>query len=230
MLSLLIEDLDAVVRAVADKQPAAGIHGQRVRLLHLSRTAALLPERLDELAFLGELQDARVGAAMAFGNEDLTVRRDEHVVRLIEVLRLCRAARLAERHQQLALRAELEAPDDRVSNPEADRYASPRNRAGRPQAPHRAPAAARRPDRRSPTRCPRDRRACRAGRSTSPGRSWRPAFRTDRTSEPTAGWTSARSRDRDTYSRRIARRPRCSGRLDRSRPRSSSPRYVPPAS
>ena len=41
-------------------------------------------------------------AAVSFGHEDLAVRRHQHVVRLIEVVRLRCAAGLAERHQQLA--------------------------------------------------------------------------------------------------------------------------------
>ena len=42
------------------------------------------------------------------GDEDVAVRRDEDRVRLEEELRVASAARLAERHQQLAVRAELE--------------------------------------------------------------------------------------------------------------------------
>ena len=45
---------------------------------------------------------------MALGDEDVAVRRDEHVVRLEEELRVASAAGLAERQQQLAVRAELE--------------------------------------------------------------------------------------------------------------------------
>ena len=41
-------------------------------------------------------------------DEDVAVRRDDDVVRLIEVVGRGRAARLAERHQQLAVGAELE--------------------------------------------------------------------------------------------------------------------------
>src|SRR5687767_11192684 len=41
-LPVLVIDLNAVVRAIADEQPAARVHGERMRLLHLARTAALL--------------------------------------------------------------------------------------------------------------------------------------------------------------------------------------------
>src|SRR5438034_3504254 len=45
---------------------------------------------------------------MSLGDEDVTVRRDEDVVRLREVLRAIPATRFAEGHQELAARAELE--------------------------------------------------------------------------------------------------------------------------
>src|SRR5262249_52063318 len=63
VVALLIEDLDAVVLAVADEQPAARIHGQRVGNIDLARTGALLAPGLDELAVPAELHDAGVGVA-----------------------------------------------------------------------------------------------------------------------------------------------------------------------
>ena len=45
---------------------------------------------------------------VAFGDEDISVRRDEDVVRLPEVLRLAPAPRLAQCHQELPFGAELE--------------------------------------------------------------------------------------------------------------------------
>ena len=47
-------------------------------------------------------------AAVAFGDEDIAVRRRDDVVRLVEVVGSRGASRFAERHQQLAVRAELE--------------------------------------------------------------------------------------------------------------------------
>ena len=41
-LAVLIENLDAVVAAVADEQAALGIEGQRVRRVELARPRALL--------------------------------------------------------------------------------------------------------------------------------------------------------------------------------------------
>src|SRR5689334_964810 len=73
-LAVLVEYLDAVVRAVPDEQPALGIHRDRVRAIELARPRSLLAPGLDELAIFGELHDARIGvAAMAVCNEDVAV-------------------------------------------------------------------------------------------------------------------------------------------------------------
>ena len=60
------------------------------------------------LPVLSKLQDARVAAAVSFGDEDVAVRRGHDVVGLVEVVGGGGAAGLAERQQQLALGAELE--------------------------------------------------------------------------------------------------------------------------
>src|SRR5439155_15103959 len=99
---------DPVVAAVADKQPSARIHCQRVRAIQLTIAGSFRPPRLDQLSALREFQDTRVGAAMAFGDEDVSVRRDEHVVRLVEESRRRGAAARAERHQERAVWTELE--------------------------------------------------------------------------------------------------------------------------
>src|SRR5207244_2941943 len=62
------------------------------------------------LSVLRELENAggRAGRrGMAFGNEDVAVRRDEDGVRLREIPWRPRAAGRAERHEQLAVGAEL---------------------------------------------------------------------------------------------------------------------------
>ena len=51
-LAVLIEDLDPVVLAVADEQPAARIHRDRVRLADLAAAGALPAPLLDVLAVL----------------------------------------------------------------------------------------------------------------------------------------------------------------------------------
>src|SRR5215510_15060361 len=69
--SVLVEDLDTAVGAVADEQPSARIHGERVRHVEFARPGTLLAPGLDELAVLVELDDAGVGVAtMSIGDED----------------------------------------------------------------------------------------------------------------------------------------------------------------
>src|SRR5947207_11574376 len=69
-LAVLIEDLDAVVLAVADEQTPARVHGDRVRLADLSRARALAAPFLQELSGAIEFHDAVVLAvALAVGDE-----------------------------------------------------------------------------------------------------------------------------------------------------------------
>ena len=99
-LAVLVQDLHAVVVAIADEEPAARVHRERVRLIELAGTGAELPEALDQLAGFVELQDARVRArrrGVPFGDEDVAVRRDEHVVWLIEIIGRAGAAGFAQR-------------------------------------------------------------------------------------------------------------------------------------
>src|SRR5213594_2963874 len=109
-LAVLIEDLDAVVLAIADEQTSPRVHRDRVRLAHFTAARAFLPPLLDVLPILVEADDAIVPAvAMAVGDEDVAARRDDHVRGLIEQIgRGAADAGLAERTEHLALRAELE--------------------------------------------------------------------------------------------------------------------------
>src|SRR5258707_13192281 len=110
-VAVLIENLDAVVAAVAKKQPAARVHRKRVRAVDLAGRAALLAPGLDEFAGLVELDDAGVGvAAVTVGDENVAIGRDQRCGGGIEFVRTAaRDATLAERQQQLTVRAELEA-------------------------------------------------------------------------------------------------------------------------
>src|SRR5262249_59949419 len=54
-LAVLVEDLDAVVRAVGHEQPPLRIQGQAVRSVELARAGALLAPGLDERPVLREL-------------------------------------------------------------------------------------------------------------------------------------------------------------------------------
>src|SRR2546427_12302202 len=106
-LAVLIEDLDAVVIAIADEEAFARIHRERVRLIEFTGRGAELAPLLDELAGLVELQDAVVARTVTLGHEDVAVGCHQHVVRLIEVVGRRRAARFAEREEYFALWAEL---------------------------------------------------------------------------------------------------------------------------
>src|SRR5262249_43828733 len=70
--AVLIEDLNAVVLAVADQQPAARIDRDRVRLAQLARSGSLPSPLLHVFAFRREADDAVVLAvAVAVGDEDV---------------------------------------------------------------------------------------------------------------------------------------------------------------
>src|SRR2546426_2483063 len=108
--SVLVEDLDPIVAPIANKQPAAGIHGQGVRRIELAWGVALLAPRFNELAILRELQNTCVRIpAMAVRDKDIAIWCDQDGGRLIErVGTITGDSCLAERHQDLAVRAELE--------------------------------------------------------------------------------------------------------------------------
>jgi hypothetical protein len=83
--AFLVENLDAIVRAIGDKETAAGIHRKGMGRIQFSRLCAALSPRLDEPAVLREFHDPGVGvAAMAIGDEDVAIWRDDHVRRLVE--------------------------------------------------------------------------------------------------------------------------------------------------
>src|SRR4030081_1833500 len=81
-----------------------------MRAVDLARPRSLHAPGLDELAVLGKLHDARIGvAAVAIGNEDVAIGSRHHGGRRVElVVAGARDAGLAEREQDLAVRAELE--------------------------------------------------------------------------------------------------------------------------
>src|SRR5262245_27268907 len=80
-----------------------------MRLIELAGSAAVLAPPLDDrLAVFREPDDFRLALAVAERDDDLAVRRDDDVVRLEAAVRFEGAAWFSERHQQLAVRAELE--------------------------------------------------------------------------------------------------------------------------
>src|SRR5581483_7124066 len=107
--AVLIEDLNAVVAPGGDEQTALRIHREAVRMIELAASRSSSSPGLDQHAVFRQLDDATdVVRAVAFGDEDVAVRRDEDVVWLIEEFTVAAATLLAENHQQPALRAEFE--------------------------------------------------------------------------------------------------------------------------
>src|SRR5882757_8547506 len=86
-VAVLVEDLDAVVAAVAEKQPSLRIHRERMRTVHLAGACALLAPGLDEGAVFGKLHDPRVGvAAVSVGDEDIAIWCDQDRGRRVEFI------------------------------------------------------------------------------------------------------------------------------------------------
>src|SRR5439155_11907030 len=109
--AVLIEDLDAVVLAVADEEPTARVHRDRVRLAQLTASGTLRTPLLYICAVLAEFHHPVVLAVpVAVGDEDVAGRGgDDDVGGLIEgVAAGAGDAGLAERHQDGALLVELE--------------------------------------------------------------------------------------------------------------------------
>ena len=85
--TVLIENLNPIVLAVTDEQTTARVHRDRVRLADLAAPRALSSPLFEVGAVLRELDDAIVRSpAMAVGDEDRAVRRDDDVGRLIEAI------------------------------------------------------------------------------------------------------------------------------------------------
>src|ERR1043166_2034673 len=112
-LPILVEDLDPVVAPVPDEEPPPGIHRQGVGLVQLARTRAPGPEGFEQPPVLVELENPGVGpgrGGVPLRYEDVAVRGDQDVVRLVEIRGIPAPPRLAERHEQLPVRPELEDP------------------------------------------------------------------------------------------------------------------------
>ena len=106
VLAVGIEDLDAVVLAVADVDDARGIDRDRVNGIELAPTRAGLAPRGDVLAFRGELDDARV--AVTVGDVDLARGSEGKVGRPVEALGVvARYALVADGAAPLSLVGEL---------------------------------------------------------------------------------------------------------------------------
>src|SRR2546427_4373520 len=108
--AILVEDLDAIVAAVADEDLSLRIDSDGMRRVELAGARAFPAPRFDERPILRELHDARVGVpAMPIGDESIAVRSRHDVARPIERVRpVAGNPGLAERHQHLSFRVELE--------------------------------------------------------------------------------------------------------------------------
>ena len=112
---VLVQDLDAVVRAVGDEQAALRVERQGVRSHELAGPGPLPADRLDELPVAGDphqavavLLPAGRPRPVAVGDDDVAVRGDGARGRTDErILAGPRDARLAEAQQQLPVGAEL---------------------------------------------------------------------------------------------------------------------------
>ena len=82
-VAVLVEDLDAVVGAIAHEKPPLGIERQRMRAVELALARALVAPFLDEFTGLRKLHDAIViaVAGVTVRDEDIAVRSHHHVGR-----------------------------------------------------------------------------------------------------------------------------------------------------
>ena len=86
--AVLVENLDPVVLAIADQQPAARVDRDRVRLAEFAGPCAFAAPLLDESPVLRELHHAIVPAvAVTVGHENVAARRNDNVGGLIEEIR-----------------------------------------------------------------------------------------------------------------------------------------------
>src|SRR5262249_27264047 len=105
-LAVGVEDLDAVVLAVADVDAALFVEADGVRQVELALALALLTPLLQQLALFRELQHPRV--AVAVGDVEVAGGSHGHLGRAVEAVRaVALRASLAQRQEQFALGAEL---------------------------------------------------------------------------------------------------------------------------
>src|SRR5262245_5047884 len=114
--SVLVENLDAIIIPIADEEPAFRIQSDGVRRVELAWARSFLTPRLDELPVLREFHDPSVRIpAMSVRDEDVAIGRGDDIRWLIESVRpVAGDSSLAERHQDLSARTEL---DDDVASP-----------------------------------------------------------------------------------------------------------------
>src|SRR5262249_23974595 len=109
-LAVLIEDLNAVVAAIADEHTATRIDRDGVNRMEFAGRPAGLPPRGHEVSRARELHDAIVsGLTVSVGDEDVAARRHCDVARRREMIRTAPLLPwCAKRHEHFAFRAELD--------------------------------------------------------------------------------------------------------------------------
>src|SRR5690242_8745723 len=110
VVSVLVENLNAVVVAISHEQAALRVESQAVRQVELARASSLLAPGLDEFSVFREFHDAVVGiAAMTIGNKNIAVGSDGHGGRHVEgVGTISSNARLPQSHQHFSIGTEFE--------------------------------------------------------------------------------------------------------------------------
>ena len=111
--AVLIEHLNAIVFAVGDIHPTPGTTDEDVvGLVEVAGRGSLAPPVLDKMAVLRKLHHAACAVlirVMAVGNKDVAIGRHGNAGRPVEPIRAGSGhTLLAEHHQYLALRAQLE--------------------------------------------------------------------------------------------------------------------------
>src|SRR5262249_14735358 len=112
--AVLVKDLDSVVLAVADEQPAAGIESQGMDHIELARAHSLLSPCQEEFTVLVELHDpriagARAAAGVSVADEDVAGGPDRDIGWRIELIQSRSSdSFLAECEQDLSVLSELE--------------------------------------------------------------------------------------------------------------------------
>ena len=113
ILAVGVEHLDALIVAIGHVQQPLRVDRDRMRDVELARTGPFLAPRLDEVAVLVELDDLGLAAPMALDHEDLALRPERHVIRLVEQPQMAVGVHLAggvahaEHEQDASLGAEL---------------------------------------------------------------------------------------------------------------------------
>ena len=111
--SILIENLDAVVRPVGDEQASGRVHGETMGYIEFALSRTMVAPGFDEFSVLRVFDDTIVGfrhrkIAVAVGDKDIAVRGNKNVGRTVKLIgSVAGYAGLAERPQRATVRRQL---------------------------------------------------------------------------------------------------------------------------